>query len=167
MPPATARKPSGDADLALYHAKDTDRGGFVQHSAGLATAMTRREAAIRDVAAALSSNRIDAYYQPIVRLDTREIVGVEALSRLISESGEIVPAASFYEATSDMRIASQLTDRMLNIVAVDVRKWLDLGIPFNTLASTYARPTSTACKLCTRLHRGVRGTERFTGARHP
>ena len=146
-----------NADLALYHAKETDRGGFVQHSAGLATAMTRRDAAIRDVAAALSSNRIDAYYQPIVRLDTREIVGVEALSRLIREDGEIIPAASFYEATSDVRIASLLTDRMLNIVAADVRKWLDVGIPFQHVGVNVCSADFHSGKLCARL------TEAFEG----
>jgi diguanylate cyclase (GGDEF)-like protein len=119
-----------NADLALYHAKETNRGGFVWRSPRLATSMMRREAAIRDVAAALGSARIDAYCQPIVWLDTRAIVGVEALARLITEDGEIEPAASFYEATSDARIASRLTRTMLNIVSSDVRKWLDLGIPF-------------------------------------
>ena len=119
-----------NADFALYHAKETNRGGFVQYSGRLTTAMKRRDEAIRQVVNALDSDSIDAFYQPIVRLDTRAVVGVEALSRIIKENGEIVPAAAFQEATSDARIASQLTRRMLNIVASDVRKWLDLGIPF-------------------------------------
>jgi diguanylate cyclase (GGDEF)-like protein len=119
-----------NADFALYHAKETNRGGFVQYSAFLASSMMRREEAIHSVAAALSSDRIEAFYQPIVSLDNCAIVAVEALCRLVTEGGEIMPAAAFQEATSDARIASQLTRRMLAIVAADVRKWLDLGIPF-------------------------------------
>lgn len=140
-----------NADLALYHAKETNRGGFVWHSPGLATSMMRREAAIRDVAAALGSARIDAYYQPIVRLDTGAIVGVEALARLIGENGEIVPAASFYEATSDARIASRLTRTMLNIVSSDVRKWLDLGIPFPHVGINVCSADFHGGKLCAQL----------------
>jgi EAL domain-containing protein (putative c-di-GMP-specific phosphodiesterase class I) len=140
-----------NADLALYHAKETNRGGFVWHSPRLATSMMRREAAIRDVAAALGSARIDAYYQPIVRLDTGAIVGVEALARLIGENGEIVPASSFYEATSDARIASRLTRTMLNIVAADVRKWLDLGIPFPHVGINVCSADFHGGKLCPQL----------------
>ncbi len=140
-----------NADLALYHAKETNRGGFVWHSPRLATTMMRREAAIRELAAALGSARIDAYYQPIVRLDTGAIVGVEALARLIGENGEIVPAASFYEATSDVRIASRLTRTMLNIVAADVRKWLDLGIPFPHVGINVCSADFHGGRLCAQL----------------
>jgi diguanylate cyclase (GGDEF)-like protein len=118
------------ADFALYHAKETDRGGFVDYNPQLGSTMSNRAGAIRDVTLALEELRIDAYYQPIVRLDSRAIVGVEALCRLKTPDGEVVSAASFHEAMSDARIASQLTRRMMAIAASDVRKWLDLGIPF-------------------------------------
>ncbi|HVX75986.1 MAG TPA: EAL domain-containing protein [Bradyrhizobium sp.] len=140
-----------NADFALYHAKETDRGGFVQYSAVLATSMTRRDEAIRTVAAALASGRIDAFYQPVMNLDSRAIVGVEALCRLITESGEILPAAAFREATSDARIASQLTRRMLTIVASDVRKWLDLGIPFQHVGVNVSSADFHGGQLCSEL----------------
>jgi predicted signal transduction protein with EAL and GGDEF domain len=146
-----------NADLALYHAKETDRGGFVRHSSRLATAMTRREAAIREVAEALRSDSIDAYYQPIVRLDTGKIVGVEALSRLIRSDGEVVAAVSFHEATSDARIASQLTRKMLNIVAADVREWLKLGIPFQHVGINVSSADFHSGKLCAELNGAFEG----------
>jgi diguanylate cyclase (GGDEF)-like protein len=148
-----------NADLALYHAKETDRGGFVCHSSHLATAMTRRETAIRDVAEALLSDRIDAFYQPIVQLDTGKIVGVEALSRLINHDGEIVPAVLFHEATSDARIASQLTRKMLNIVAADVRNWLMVGIPFQHVGINVSSADFHSGKLCTELVEAFEGRD--------
>jgi diguanylate cyclase (GGDEF)-like protein len=63
-----------NADFALYHAKETARGGFVRYWPGLGSSMTRRLDAVREVNAALREGRIDAYYQPIVRLDTRSTV---------------------------------------------------------------------------------------------
>lgn len=119
-----------NADFALYHAKETGRGGFVRYWPGIGTRITHRRDAIRDVAAALADGRIDAYYQPVVRLDTREVVGVEALCRLRTTAGEIIAAGEFQEATSDVNVAADLTGRMLSIVADDVRAWLDAGIPF-------------------------------------
>ncbi|GAA0330699.1 hypothetical protein GCM10009087_46130 [Sphingomonas oligophenolica] len=118
-----------NADFALYHAKETGRGGFVRYWPGIGTAITHRLSAIRDVGIALRESRLDAYYQPVVRLDTREIIGLEALCRLTTESGEIVSAAEFSDATSDMLVASGMTELMLSRVASDIRAWLDMGIP--------------------------------------
>ena len=125
----TVERVRQDADFALYHAKETGRGGFVRYWAGLGSNMTRRMGAIRDLSAALREDRVEAYYQPIFRLDTREIVGLEALCRMrIGDT--IVSAASFHEATADSQVATSLTARMMTLVAADLRKWLDQGIPF-------------------------------------
>ena len=117
------------ADFALYHAKETGRGGFVHYWPGLGSNMTRRLGNIREVDAALREDRIEAYYQPVVRLDTREIVGLEALCRM-RLGDRIVPAIDFQEATKDVHVATALTERMIALVAADVRVWLDMGIPF-------------------------------------
>jgi diguanylate cyclase (GGDEF)-like protein len=118
------------ADFALYHAKETLRGGYIAYSPELGTTMTQRLGAIRDLGLALREDRIDAYYQPIVRIDTGEIVGLEALFRVILPNGEVRAAGDYMEATSDVQTATRLTRRMLDIVARDVRTWLDLGIWF-------------------------------------
>ncbi|WP_168879219.1 bifunctional diguanylate cyclase/phosphodiesterase [Rhizobium sp. P28RR-XV] len=118
-----------NADVALYHAKENYRGRYVGFHAGLGTALTRRFRAVRDVGLALSEDRIDPHYQPIVRIDTREIVGFEALCRMTTPSGEVVAAAHFHEATKDVRVASEMTQRMITRVARDIRDWLDAGLP--------------------------------------
>jgi len=118
-----------NADFALYHAKETGRGGFVRYWPGLGSTMAKRLGAIRDVTAALRDGRIDAFYQPIFRLDTREIVGLEALCRM-QIGDQTIPASAFHEATSDSYVAAAMTARMMGIVAADVRRWLDMGIPF-------------------------------------
>lgn len=66
------------ADIALRHAKETARGTFVPFNDSLAKASTRRVQVLRSVTHALVEDRVEAHYQPIVRLDTREVVGIEA-----------------------------------------------------------------------------------------
>lgn len=123
----TAEQVRQNADFALYHAKETGRGGFVRYWPGIGTRMTRRLTAIRDVNAALRENRIEAHYQPVVDIRSGEVVGLEALSRMrIGE--QAVPAASFHEATTDSHIARTLTQRMMASVARDIREWLAAGI---------------------------------------
>ncbi len=122
-----------NADFALYHAKETGRGGFVRYWPGIGTRIIHRLSSIRDVDAALREDRIDAFYQPIVRLDTREVVGFEALARM-RLGQQILPAAMFRDAMTDAHIATELTTRMLAIVAADARRWLAAGLSFEHIA---------------------------------
>lgn len=141
------------ADVALYHAKERSRGQYVQYYHGLGTAQTRRFRAIREVGVALSENRLDAHYQPIVRLDTREIVGFEALCRMITPTGEVVAAANFQEALKDAHIAAELTQRMMERVAGDIRMWLDKGLPLQHVGINLSAADFHTGNLRTRLCR--------------
>ena len=118
------------ADFALYHAKEIRRGGYVRFTPDLRTSMLERARMVRDVDLALSEGRILAYYQPVVRLDTGEVVGVEALARMRMPDGRIASAGEFHAAFADPRIAWQLTGQIMTQVARDVRHWLDCGIDF-------------------------------------
>jgi len=119
-----------NADFALYQAKQTHRGGYVGFRPDLRTEMVERIATVRRLGAALNEGRLIAHYQPIVRLETAEIVGVEALARMVMPDGTIVSASAFQGGLEDPRVACDLTARMLEHVARDVRAWLDAGLPF-------------------------------------
>ena len=119
-----------NADFALYQAKQTHRGGYVGFRPDLRTAIVERIAIVRQLDAAMSEGRVVPHYQPIVRLETAEIVGLEALARLVLPGGEVVSAGAFSAGLDDPRIAYQLTGQMLDQVARDIRSWLDQGIPF-------------------------------------
>lgn len=119
-----------NADFALYQAKQTHRGGYVGFRPDLRTAIVERMSTVRRLDAAMAEGRVIPHYQPIVRLDTAEIVGLEALARMVMPDGSIVSAGAFGAALDDPRIAYQLTGQMLDQVARDIRYWLDQGIPF-------------------------------------
>ncbi len=119
------------ANLALHHAKRTSRGGYVLYSQELAGAVTERFRTLQTVTSALVEDRIEAHYQPIVRLDTREIVGLEALCRVRTADGHILSAGLFAEALQDASLGHKLTDRMLQQVARDMRSWREQEIPLS------------------------------------
>lgn len=120
---------SQNADFALYHAKQARRGGYMAFEADLRTEMTHRIALVRQLDQALSDNLVEPYYQPIVNLETNEIVGLEALARL-RVGGEMVSVGEYHLALTDPRLACELTGKMLEQVAQDMRGWLDAGIDF-------------------------------------
>ncbi|RYE60769.1 MAG: bifunctional diguanylate cyclase/phosphodiesterase, partial [Hyphomicrobiales bacterium] len=120
---------SQNADFALYHAKEARRGGYLAFRADLRTEMTHRIALVRQLDSALGEGRVEPYYQPIVNIETEEIVGLEALARL-RVGDKVVSAGEFHAALTDPRIAYELTGKMLEQVARDMRGWLDAEINF-------------------------------------
>jgi diguanylate cyclase (GGDEF)-like protein len=127
LDPATL---SQNADVALYQAKETRRGGFLPFVAPMRIAISQRVAMVRSVDQALAEGRMIAHYQPIVKLETGEIVGLEALARMRMDDGRIATAGEFHAALADPRIAWQVTGQILRQVAADIRGWLDRGIDF-------------------------------------
>ena len=117
------------ADLALEHAKQTARGSFVLYNDDLSSAIAQRFRALQTVTSALAEDRIEAHYQPIIRLETREIIGLEAICRVRTPEGKIISAGQLVEAMEDLTLGNFLTDRMLALVARDIKYWLDQGIP--------------------------------------
>ncbi|MBN8927713.1 MAG: EAL domain-containing protein [Rhodospirillales bacterium] len=93
-----------------------------------AAAAIRRRQGMQAAARALAEDRLEAHYQPIVRLGTRQVIGVEALCRLRTPDGRLLPSGHLAEALRSPSNASLVTDRMLARVARDVRAWLDQGI---------------------------------------
>jgi diguanylate cyclase (GGDEF)-like protein len=118
-----------NADFALYHAKETRRGGYVRFKDGLRTAMTRRIQTVRTVDEALSAGRLIPYYQPVIRLDTGEIAGLEALARLRLDDGRVVAAGEFQDALLDPKLAYRISGQMLAAIAADMAQWLRQGLP--------------------------------------
>lgn len=129
-----------NADFALYHAKETKRGGYVRFKSGLRTSMTRRIQVRRMVDKALDEGRIVAHYQPVIGMDGNEIVGLEALARMQTDDGRIVAASEFHEALLDPKVAHRITGRMLAAITADMANWrrAALRIPYVSLNVTSA-----------------------------
>ncbi|WP_420137352.1 EAL domain-containing protein [Sphingomonas sp.] len=128
-----------NADLALYHGKDDGgRGTLVLYTSELRTRMNRRLRSIDQLRRALAQSRIEARYQPVVRLDTGAVAGFEALVRIRGRDGRLVPASEFHDAFADARNAAEVTRAMLRAVSSDLRTWLDAGIAVGRVAVNLA-----------------------------
>ena len=112
-----------NADFALYHAKATRRGGYVRFKDGLRSAMTHRIQTLRTVDDALADGRIIPWYQPVIRIDTGEVVGLEALARMRLDDGSVVSAGQFQEALLDPKVSYRITSEMLAAIAADMDQW--------------------------------------------
>ena len=92
------------------------------------------------VAAAIETNRIDLYLQPIVTLPQRKVRYYEAMSRLRTDRGEVVPAANFIapaEAAGLMpKIDNLVVFRCVQVVRRLLIKNRDIGLFCNLSGAT-------------------------------
>ncbi|MDH4438942.1 MAG: GGDEF domain-containing protein [Rhizobium sp.] len=118
------------SDQALYHGKEFARGTWTLFDPTVATTISKRNQAIQLLSNALAERRVEAWYQPICRLDSHQLVGTEALARIRLADGTILAAGHFHEATKDARVARELTRQMIQCIVRDIGTWLASSIPF-------------------------------------
>jgi len=99
-----------------------------------------REGMGATIAAAIDANRIDLYLQPIVTLPQRKVRYYEAVSRLRTEQGDVVPAIEFIEIAESSGLMPKL-DNLLMFRCVQVMRRLqmknrDVGLFCNVSATT-------------------------------
>jgi cyclic-di-GMP phosphodiesterase TipF (flagellum assembly factor) len=104
------------------------------------TARSSRESIADLLSKAVGANRVDLYLQPIVTLPQRKVRYYEALSRLRTEDGEVVPAIDFIDIAESIGLMPKL-DNLAVFRSVQVTRRLllksrDVGVFCNLSAAT-------------------------------
>jgi cyclic-di-GMP phosphodiesterase, flagellum assembly factor TipF len=84
-----------------------------------------REAIAELIAGAVDSDRVDLYLQPIVTLPQRKVRYYEAVSRLRTEAGDVVPASDFIDIAEGVGLMPKI-DNLLVFRCVQVTRRLQL-----------------------------------------
>lgn len=134
----TAAELLKSADIALYVGKAGRRGELSIFESGMRGGMQRRASMLNVARMAVRDDLIVPFYQPKVSLEDGHIVGFEALLRWRHGTLGVQGPATIVAAFDDLRLAAALTDRMIDRVAIDLRRWLDLGIDPGPIALNLA-----------------------------
>jgi diguanylate cyclase (GGDEF)-like protein/PAS domain S-box-containing protein len=117
-----------DAFLALYRAKALGTGRLEMFDQGLHARAVKRLKLESDLRRALERGEFDAYYQPIVALDSGRIVGFEALARWVrGERGPVSPA-EFIPAAEDTGLIVEIGRRITAAAAAQLVDWQKRGL---------------------------------------
>jgi cyclic-di-GMP phosphodiesterase TipF (flagellum assembly factor) len=124
--------PEPDGTLAL---SENDTVSGVERFRGLS-----RESIADLISKAADANRVDLYLQPIVTLPQRKVRYYEALSRLRTEEGDIIPAADFIDVAESVGLMPKI-DNIAVFRCVQVTRRLqlktrDVGLFCNLSAAT-------------------------------
>jgi diguanylate cyclase (GGDEF)-like protein len=109
-----------NADTAMYAAKAQGKHRFAFFESAMFEANLSRYNLQLDLQSSISQHQVRAVYQPIVRLDTKQLIGVEALVRWDHPTlGELLPG-SFLEVAAECG----MLDRLDHAVLEQACEWL-------------------------------------------
>jgi diguanylate cyclase (GGDEF)-like protein len=133
------------ADMALYEAKQTSRNVFCWHKTQDHRGTTKATLE-KDLQEYLDQDEIQVAYQPIYSVNTRQIVGLEALARWSDpERGDISPKI-FIPVAEETGLIQKLSTKVLATACRHTAQWnkscgTDLFISVNISIRQFSSPT--------------------------
>ena len=112
-----------DADVAMYVAKHEGRGRVVQFEPVMRDGITDRLLLEADLRRAVERDELQVHYQPLVDLQTGEILGAEALLRWHHPTRGLISPDVFVPIAEDVGLMSQISRQVLMIACRDAMRW--------------------------------------------
>ncbi len=112
-----------DADAAMYRAKDNGRNRVALFDVDIQRLAQDHLARAAGLRGALLNGEIEPHYQPIVDLVTGRVIGVEALARWRTPSGEQVSPDTFIALAEEIGLIEPLGQHILRTACRDALAW--------------------------------------------
>ncbi len=112
-----------EADLAMYEAKASGKGRFALFSPAMRERAVRRLTLDSDLRQALQTDALLLHYQPIVALQSGEVVGFEALLRWNHPSRGLIGPAEFLPLAEANGFIHTITEWTLREACRQLQQW--------------------------------------------
>jgi diguanylate cyclase (GGDEF)-like protein/PAS domain S-box-containing protein len=139
------------ADTAMYRAKDAGRDTHALYAVDRDDALAQLSMAGRLRTAVERGDGLVLHYQPLVNLETTEIIGAEALIRW-QDGGRLIPPAEFLPLAERTGLMAPLSDWVIAEACRQAKHWrdrkVDLYVSIN-LPPSFWQPTAMRHVLAT------------------
>jgi diguanylate cyclase (GGDEF)-like protein/PAS domain S-box-containing protein len=120
---ATAASLLRDADVAMYQAKTGGKARWVIYDPEMRIAAVERLQLENDLIGALADDQLALVYQPVVKLETEEIVGFEALLRWHHPTLGVVAPDRFIPIAEETRLIIAIGEWVLHEACGTLARW--------------------------------------------
>lgn len=135
-----------DADIAMYYAKESSSKHVIFDQRMHTRAVTKLQLET-DLRFAIERNQFELHYQPIVGLETAQLVGFEALVRWNHPTRGLVPPNEFIPISESTGLIIPMTVQILESACKQVKEWqlrypmdVPLSIAVNLSGKHFADP---------------------------
>ena len=135
------------ADVAMYSVKDAGRDGYARYTRRGNTALEQISTAGRLRKSIESGRGLVLHYQPLMNLETAEVVGVEALVRWQDGDRGLVPPDEFIPLAEQVGLIGSLSDWVVAEACRQASAWQKQGMDFYVsinVPPSYCQPTGMA-----------------------
>jgi EAL domain-containing protein (putative c-di-GMP-specific phosphodiesterase class I) len=144
-----------NAELAMYYAKNHGRNSYKLYSSDLDVQSSEYMALANSLHRAIDRNELRVFYQPLVDLQSGQIVGAEALARWQHPDLGIIMPSKFIPVTEQTGLILRLSEVILYSVCDQMRSWRDSGINYGfvavNLSGQHFRPDNNLIELVSKV----------------
>lgn len=139
-----------NADMAMYRAKDLGRGRFACYDGSMRLQAQRRAATEMELRRAIRHGELLPFFQPIVRMPERRLVGFEALARWQHPGHGLLPPSEFVPVAEDSGLIVEIDLLILHAASRILADWkrrfpdLSLRLSVNVSGRTFVDPALAA-----------------------
>jgi diguanylate cyclase (GGDEF)-like protein/PAS domain S-box-containing protein len=144
------------SDLALYQKKSEGRNGYSFFDPKLAANAEQRHILERDLRAAITQDKLQAYFQPIIDMRTQTLRGFEALARWPHPTKGFVPPEQFIPLAEDTGLIAAIGNAILQKACTAAMEWpphIKLAVNISPLQLT--KPDFINIVMCVLVETGL------------
>jgi len=144
-----------NAELAMYYAKNHGRNSYKLYSPDLNVQSSEYMALANSLHRAIDRNELRVFYQPLVDLQSGQIVGAEALARWQHPDLGIIMPSKFIPVAEQTGLILRLSEVILYLVCEQMRLWRNSGVNYGfvavNLSGQHFRPDNNLVELISKV----------------
>ena len=117
-----------NADAAMYQAKDAGRNTYRFYTQEMTEKLFNKMLMKKEIDIALNEDQFVIHYQPQISIQSKKVLGVEALVRWNHPQKGLIYPDKFIKIAESTKQIEKLGERVLEIACKDAKKWIDTKI---------------------------------------
>jgi diguanylate cyclase (GGDEF)-like protein len=124
-----------NADTAMYYAKTNDKNHYQFFNKHMNAAAEKKLMLETNLRAACERGDLQIVYQPIIDIDTNQILAAEALLRWRDQELGVVPPSEFIPVAEDTKLIVPMGEWVLRTACKRTKTWHDAGFPIQMMVN--------------------------------